>query len=138
MVEVARLERERLDIEMRLKGLQAGISGAKTDLRSRLMSGDASASGGGVIITDVRLQANASLHLSLQAQRVALELAGAYKRVELARTHLLEATTARKAVEVLKDRRHQEWKHEQSRREFAQLDEVLSTRPNKLHIGELP
>lgn len=138
MVEVARLERERLDIEMRLKSLQAGISGAKLDLRARLMSGEASLSGGGVIITDVRLQANASLHLSAQAQRVALELAGAYKRVEVARKRLLEATTARKAVEVLKDRQREEWKHEQSRREFAQLDEVLSTRPNKMHTGELP
>lgn len=121
MLEVANLERERLAIEARLRVLQAGIAGAKHDLRSRL-----AAPGSSVIITDIRLQANASLHMSAQAQRVALELAGAYQRVELARKRLLEATTARKAVEILRERRRAEWKHEQSRREHAQLDEILS------------
>ena len=120
-LEVANLERERLVIENRLRDLQSGIAGAKHDLRSRLAS-----PGSSVIITDVRLQANASLYMSAQAQRVALELAGAYQRVELARKRLLEATTARKAVETLRERRRAEWKHEQARREQSQLDEILS------------
>lgn len=131
MLEVAQLERERLVIENRLRDLQSHIAGAKHDLRSRL-----GAPGASVIITDVRLQANASLHMSAQAQRVALELAGAYQRVEHARKRLLEATTARKAVETLRDRRRAEWKHEQSRREQAQLDEILSRPASMQHHFE--
>lgn len=132
-LEVANLERERLVIEDRLRSLQSRIAGAKDDLRSRL-----AAPGSSVIITDIRLQANASLYMSAQAQRVVLELAGAYQRVEHARKRLLEATTARKAVETLRERRRAEWKHEQARREQAQLDEILS-RPSTappLHLHE--
>jgi flagellar protein FliJ len=127
MLEVATLERERLSVESRLKDLQSRIIASKHDLRSRLQF-STSPEDRRVAILDVRLQANASLHLAAQAQRVAIELAGAYQRVEAARRRLLQATTARKAVETLKDRRHSEWKHEQSRREFVQLDEILTSR----------
>ena len=130
-LEVANLERERLVIENRLRDLQSNIAGAKHDLRTRL-----AAPGSSVIITDIRLQANASLHMCAHAQRVALELASAYQRVELARKRLLEATTARKAVEILRERRRAEWKHEQTRREQAQLDEILSRPAPVQHLHE--
>ena len=41
---------------------------------------------------------------------------------------LLEATTRRKGVELLKEKRLQEWRDEENRREDALLDEIAVTR----------
>ena len=124
---VAEIDRERLTIEERLRTLQASIAGAKSDLRSRLV-GAAEISGGGgmVFIPEVRAQAGASLHLEAQARRAALELAGAYRRLERARTELLVAATARKAVEILRERRHAEWVQENKRVEAVAVDEAAT------------
>ena len=78
----------------------------------------------GVALHAVKMQANASLHLVARAQQAVLELAGVHKRLDAARIELLSATTARKAVELLRDRRYQQWKHEQARKEAAESDEL--------------
>jgi flagellar export protein FliJ len=70
------------------------------------------------------MQANASLHLVARAQQAVLELAGLHRRIDAARLELLKATTDRKAVELLKERRRREWVDEQRRREDAELDEI--------------
>ena len=58
------------------------------------------------------------------AQRTVLELAGLLRRLESARAELLEAAKRRKAVELLKDRRFEEWRSDQNRRELAAVDEL--------------
>lgn len=120
--ELAERERERLAIEERLRACQAGISSARGDLRERLGGGDR------VNVGMVRLQASASLHLEARARAVALELAGAFTRAERARQALVKATTARKAVELLRERRLAEWKLERNRREAAVVDELGTMR----------
>lgn len=121
---VAAIERERLDAETRLRDLQDQITSSKRDMRARL-HGDGAA--GGVNVPEVRFQAGASLHLAAQAQRAALELAGVYGRLELARAELLKAATARKAVELLRERRLEEWRRDLARREAAAVDDLATT-----------
>lgn len=119
---VAAIERERLEMEAQISDCQRQIVSHKEDLRS-LLSGN----GGGAVDTrTVRLQAGASLHAQATAQRMALQLAGVYRRLEAARAELMRATTARKAVETLRERQYERWKREQNRREAAMLDELAT------------
>lgn len=57
-------------------------------------------------------------------QHSVIQLAGVHQRLEASRLELVEATTRRKAVEVLKERRHEQWKSEEKRRENAASDEL--------------
>jgi flagellar export protein FliJ len=123
-IAVARLDRERLEVETRLRDLQRAIVESGSEMRSRLAGGGGS--GGAVAIQDVRLQAGASLHLATRARLAALELAGVYQRLERAREELLKAARARRAVELLRERRHEEWKQEASRAEGRFVDEVAT------------
>lgn len=121
---VARLERERLEGETRLRELQRAIAESGAEMRTRL--GGGAGAGGTVAIQHVRLQAGASLHLATRARLSALELAGVYQRLERARAELLAAARARRAVELLKERRHAEWKQDMNRAEGLLVDEVAT------------
>lgn len=130
---VAELERERLAIEDRIRGHQRSITSAKQDLRRRLCvekrdGRPDGVPGTGVSLADVKMQANASLHMVARAQQAVLELAGLHRRLDAARLELLKATTERKAVELLKAKRLQEWQQENRRKEDAELDEINVTR----------
>lgn len=129
---VAELERERLAVEERIRGHQAAITSAKQDLRRRLCvdrrAGELDRLGGGVSLRDVRMQANASLHMVARAQQAVLELAGVHRRLDAARLELLKATTERKAVELLRAKRYEEWRAALARKEDAELDEINVTR----------
>lgn len=119
---VARLERERLEAESKLTACQTELVSHKSDLRSVLSGAQA------VDLRSVRLQANASLHAQARAQRLALTLAGVYKRLDSARAELRAATTRRRAVETLKERRRLEWLAHQKKREAAELDDLSTAR----------
>lgn len=116
---VAELERQRIDIEGAIRACQNGIVREKADLRAALGTGQ-----GRVALRDARMQAAAAFSLDTRARQEVLRLAGLHKRLEAARAELLRAATARKAVELLRDRRWEAWKHEQSRLESAQADEL--------------
>lgn len=115
---VAGLERDRRTIEDHIRGLQAGIEAGKHGLRERL------AVGGGVDLRAARMEAGASLHLVARAQRAVVELAGVHRRIDAARLELIKAAVRRKAIETLRERRHEAWRDEQKRREAAALDEL--------------
>lgn len=118
---VALIERERVGLEERLKQIQSQISMAKGELRGQLGE-----HGTSVVVRDVRFQAGATLALLVQAQSTALELAGAYKRLDAARAELLKATSERKAVQMLKDRRRAEWRERIEKAEAAANDEIAT------------
>lgn len=134
MLEVADLERARIAAEDRLRGMQEQIARAKHEMRERLGAGAMAAGGVKVNLSDVRLQAGASIHAVGAAQKMAVELAGCYQRVERARQDLIKAMTARKAVGVLRQRRLEEWKYEQARREQAFMDEIVSARTARQRV----
>jgi flagellar export protein FliJ len=133
---VAEFEKQRLEIESRIRGYQRGIYAAKQDLRDRLNAQQESmgepftpgSSRGGISLSEVRMQANASLQLVTRAQQAVLELAGVHKRLDMARLELLKAAADRKAVELLRAKRLQEWKDQQQRFENAELDELTVMR----------
>lgn len=119
--EVAALESEKRALENELRGCQRGIEAAREDLRSVL----APVGGPGVIdLGGVRLQSKAAFQLGVKAQLTALRLAGAMQRTEAARARLLEAARARRAVELLREKRFAEWRRDQDKREAASVDEM--------------
>lgn len=134
---VAALERQRLDAETALRDAHARLRACKTDLGAALGRG---AGGGGgeageasrgptpIDFRGVRMQSAASFRFFGEAQRLAIHLAGAHQRTEGARQTLLRATTARKAVESLKQKRYDEWRREQEKREAAATDELVVMR----------
>ncbi len=117
---VAELEASRRRLEDGLRRRQSQIGEARSQLRGRLE--------GAIDASSLRGQANASLAEMRDAQRVVLELAGIHRRLEVVREDLRKASRARRAVEILKERRFEAWRREEDRREQAELDEMAVIR----------
>jgi flagellar export protein FliJ len=129
-LEVASIERERLEVESRLRGLQAGIIGIKHELREQLLGVRSG-------LDAVRLNAGASIGLVVKAQQAVLELAGVHRRLDAARAMLLSAASDRKAVEMLKVKRLEEWRREQARKEAIEQDELTVMRHARASRSEV-
>jgi flagellar FliJ protein len=114
--EVAKLERERLDLEARLRRYQGDLAAGKDSLRDRLV--------GPLDTSALRLQAGQARQIMRSAQQIVIELAGVQKRLEGARAELLQAATQRRAVELLRDRRFEAWKRRIEKAETAAVDEL--------------
>ncbi len=114
--DVAGIERDRMRLEGILRGHQRNLVSNKDVLRDGLT--------GLIEVRDLRLQANASLQVMRRAQQIVLELAGVYKRLEAARTRLIEASRRRRAIEFVRDRRYEQWKAALNKAETAALDEL--------------
>lgn len=117
---VGRLESERMAVEHTLRGYQDAIRSSKEGMRTAM----GGATGGGVDAPALRLEAGAALGLQIRAHQGALRLAGVHRRLDTARRALMEATRARRAIEVLKEKRYAAWLDEQNRRESVALDEI--------------
>jgi flagellar export protein FliJ len=131
-VAVSHMERRRVAIEVRVKGIQARLVDERRALRGELEPGRA------VALDRVRLQMGASIHAVVELRRTAIELAGVLKRLDAARAELLTAAIRRKAVEKLREQQLARWKLEQSRREAAELDDLtLMRRGNREVENEL-
>lgn len=123
---VAALEADRVRLERMLRECQRSIAAEKAGQRSMLGSAD---------ILGARQQAAAALRLMVSAQRTAVELAGVLRRLEGARAELLEASKRRKAVDLLRERRLEEWKRDIDRRELAAVDELAVMRAARKDDG---
>jgi flagellar FliJ protein len=113
---VAAIERERLGLQQRLRECQARITQRRDGLRAQLS--------GSLNMLDLRQQAGTTLHALRRAQQVTLELAAVHKRLETARAKLIEASKQRRAIERLRERRFDQWKHAQNKAEIAAMDEL--------------
>jgi flagellar FliJ protein len=120
---VAELEASRRKLEDGLRARQARIGESRAQLRGRLM--------GAIDPSMLRGQANASLAGMRDAQRVVLELAGIHRRLQSVMAELRAASRDRRAVEILKERRFEDWRREQDRREQAELDEIAMIRGSR-------
>jgi flagellar protein FliJ len=116
---VAELERQRVAYENTIRACQDGLTQEREHMRSLLAVAD---------VRGARQQVAAASRLSAQAQRAVLELAGLHKRLDVARSALLEATKRRKAVELLKERRLEEWTRAQNKKESDAVDEIAVMR----------
>lgn len=122
---VAAIERERVAIEDRLRESQRAIIEAKTELRRELAGSESS---GSVAVNLVRFQASSSIHMVAKARMLVVELAAVHRKLDVERAALAKAMAARKAVELLKDKRYDEWKSESAKREVTDLDELAVMR----------
>jgi flagellar export protein FliJ len=116
---VAELQRQRMTLEDALRRYQQRISHGKEALRGALA--------GALDMRALRLEAGSSLHLVRKAQQVVLQLAGLGQRQESARAKLVEARKRRRALELLRERRFDQWKTALDRAEDARLDELATS-----------
>ncbi len=117
---VGALERERLGVEGAIREAHQGIEREQQELRAL--------SSGAINAVDLKRQASAALSAVNRAQALVLRLAGVQKRLDAARLELLLAATRRKAVENLRERRHEQWVLDEKHKEGRALDELVVMR----------
>lgn len=133
-VAVAALESRRLACERRIGGLQDEMVRERLDMHQRMLEGGArrgSVGGAMIRLGDVKMQAGASFRLMGFIRQEVMRLAEIQARLETARGTLMRATTARKAVERLRQRRLDEWQRTAARREAHDLDEMAVMRASR-------
>ncbi|QQS09797.1 MAG: flagellar FliJ family protein [Phycisphaerales bacterium] len=138
-VALAGVERERLAIEARIQEGHERFAREREELRSILGPRDATISSGDpnpVSLRAASWQASASLAVLAETQRLTVALEKVNARLAAARRDLADAMTRRKAVELLKERRLEEFRAAQSRAENASLDELAVMRAGA--TGVLP
>jgi len=113
---VATLERQRMALEDTLRRHQQNVTVGKQELRDRLV--------GELDMPVMRDHAVSTVQILRLADRIVLQLAGAYRQIEQARAILIEATKRRRAVELLRERRFAQWRRGLQRAEDAALDEL--------------
>lgn len=150
---VAHLESQRIELETTIKAAQGAIDASRNELRELLGNASPNASSishptpnhsssGGegpgsastthvpttttkiVNLFGARLQAASTLQASVSAQRAVIKLAGIFTKLQAARADLANAMKRRRAVELLKEARFEEWKRELQRKDSEMLDEV--------------
>ena len=113
---VAAFERERLGLEDELRRHQREITSGKQYMRGSMT--------GSLDMRSLRQGAGVTLHEIRKAHQVVLQLAGLGQRMESARAELLEAMTRRRAIELLREKRFDQWKIALDKAENAALDEL--------------
>ncbi len=117
---VGALERERLGVEGSIRDAHEAIEGEQRELRAL--------SSGTIDPVGLKRQASAALSAVNRAQALILRLAGVQKRLDAARLELLLAATRRKAVENLRERRHEQWRLDEKHSEARAMDELVVMR----------
>ena len=127
---VADLERERARYEERLAEIRATANIERDDLREALSANEYTIGGAPIAVdlTRVKLQAHAGFRCATEERRLILALAGVLERLSRSRKVLLDATTRRKGVELLKTKQRAAYLKEESRKQDALLDEIAVMR----------
>jgi flagellar FliJ protein len=126
-VVVADLQRQSSELESALRRRQELIESARQAHVGRLT--------GRVDVTALRGTAAETLRHLRDASRLAVELAGARRRLEGAQSALRDAARDRRAVELVRQRRFEEWKRSLERREVAEHDEMAARQGPGLGAG---
>lgn len=114
--ELAAIMRRRNTAHDRLRDMQQTIVESKHALSTGLV--------GEVNVSHIGQFARYSAQVRVRAQVLVRELAGIENEVSGARSRLIEATRARKALELLRDQQKARWEHEHRRREAVEMDEL--------------
>ena len=118
--ELAQLMQRRASIEHRLKSEHASMQGRHKGMRHQLV--------GRLDATMIRVHAQSSVRHQRNLHRAILELAGLEGHLNNARKAVQDACIERKAVELLREKRHQEWLDDMNARESRELDEMAMQR----------
>ncbi|MDZ4756178.1 MAG: flagellar export protein FliJ [Phycisphaerae bacterium] len=117
--EVGRLEQIRQALQDRLTDRQRDIAEGKELLRSSLI--------GSLDAGFLRQQAASIISVDQLARRTVIEFAGVAQHLSAAQAVLIEAAKRRRAIEILRERRLEEWKREEGRKETAFLDDLANS-----------
>lgn len=112
-----RLQEQAL-MENKLREVQQAISMGKSNLAGGMV--------GRVDVSQIRRLAAYGGQLSMRAQELMMRLYGIHRQVNQARELLIEATQARQAVELLRDKQYKQWQREQDRIEQRAMDEMAA------------
>ena len=118
MRDVAELERQRAALEALIRRCQERIRGSKDAVRQGLA--------GPLDLSALRGEAAGTMGAMRDAQALVLDLASVHRKLETARAALREAARARRAVELLRERRLESWRREEAKSEQRGLDEIAS------------
>lgn len=113
---VAQIERERIRLEDKLRAKQTSLTGGKEELRDQLS--------GLIDVRSLRYRANMAQQIMRDAQKLVLELAGVHNRLFVAREKLIEAARSRRAIELVREKRYQQYKADEAKAEIAAMDEL--------------
>ncbi len=113
---VAQIERERIKLEDKLRAKQTSLTGGKEELREQLS--------GLIDVRSLRYRANMAQQIMRDAQKLVLELAGVHNRLFVARGKLIEAARSRRAIELVREKRYQQYKADEAKAEIAAMDEL--------------
>jgi len=113
---LAQLLRERLILHTQLRTMQDTIRTDKQLMASALV--------GRVDVHRIRSHATHGAQVTQRAHGIVARLAALERQIESSRTQLLEATKARQAIELLRDRQRERFDRVMKRREAASLDEM--------------
>ena len=104
-------------LQEQLRAVEGTQSAATTDLRDNRLVGR---------IDLAFLAAHRRFMLATQRKGMAIvqQIAVAQRKVDEARLALAEAAKGRKAIETLRDKRHDEWRRDEAKKEADVLDEV--------------
>ena len=104
-------------MEAELRSIDEAARGVSDDVRTNRLTGK---------LDMTFLAAHRRYVLAMQRKAVALaqRMAAQQQLVDAARKQLAEAAKQRKIIEKLKERQHERWKVEQSRKELDHLSEV--------------
>ena len=114
--DLAKELRQRMILQDQLRQMQQTIVESKQGLSDALV--------GRVQMPRVAGFARYSGQVAQRAHAMVVRLALIEKRVEAARKRLVEATRARKVIEILRQRHYERWLREQDRRQTVQLDDL--------------
>ena len=134
--ELADVLRQRRELEDLLREAQQTITTNKQQLADSLT--------GRVDMSQLGMFARYASHTTARGMGVVRRIARLDRDIEAARARLLEATRQVKALELLRDREHEQWKKDRRKKEDQRLDEVAvqryartRTRPTlRLHRDE--
>lgn len=113
---VAQIERERIKLEDKLRAKQTSLTGGKEELREQLS--------GLIDVRSLRYRANMAQQIMRDAQKLVLELAGVHNRLFVARGKLIEAARSRRAIELVREKRYEQYKTDEAKAEIAAMDEL--------------
>ena len=117
---LAKALRQRMIFRDQLRQMQQTITQSKRDLADGLT--------GTVDLARVSGFARFNGQVVQRAHAFVTRLAVVEKQIDTARATLLQATHARRAIELLRDKRRRQWQQQQDRREAAELDEIAVQR----------
>lgn len=121
--ELAQVQRERAAIEEAIAGRQHEIARARGDVKSALS--------GTLDMLMLRDFSRVAIGSTRAAQQLVTKLAGIVKREEQARAALLDAARERQAIELLRERRLDDWRQDERRRETRESDDLMTTLPRR-------